>query len=277
MSGLITHMTLIYLKCLFTCPIFLSSLLFESSLLNSCLSQSLHIFFLATSDFHPSISPLLSSPLLSSPLRSSPLLSSLQALSGDSAVNPSLGRLVLQCLCPALHSLLTDGLKPHQSDLIAGRRPNSTWGLVQATTKPGSTPKIKGSEIKKQMSSFLWDSAARLIMVISSVFCLSLFFPHINQCLLILLSERLWKVSQQDEDIDWLLSAKPHNNFSLTTVSSFSLSPSPSPSLLYSSCQSIFKGPKTQALYNLQVRVGELPQLKRSKQRFNAFLLGLLK
>lgn len=60
-----------------------------------------------------------------------------QALSGDSSVNPALGRLVLQCLCPALHGLLCDGLKPHQSDLITGRRPNSPWGLVQAATKPG--------------------------------------------------------------------------------------------------------------------------------------------
>ncbi|XP_023150659.2 uncharacterized protein rusc1 isoform X2 [Amphiprion ocellaris] len=94
-----------------------------------------------------------------------------KALSGDSTINPSLGRLVLQCLCPALHSLLTDGLKPHQSDLIAGRRPNSAWGLVQASTRPG---------------------------------------------------------------------------------------------------------PRTQALFNLQVRVGELPQLRQSKHRFNAFLLGLL-
>ncbi|KAM9722848.1 uncharacterized protein rusc1 isoform 3-T3 [Menidia menidia] len=94
-----------------------------------------------------------------------------KALSGDSTINPSLGRLVLQCLCPSLHSLLTDGLKPHQSDLIAGRRPNSAWGLVQATTRPA---------------------------------------------------------------------------------------------------------PKTQAFYNLQVRVSELPQLRQSKQRFNAFLLGLL-
>uniref|UniRef100_A0A3B5MZS3 RUN and SH3 domain containing 1 n=1 Tax=Xiphophorus couchianus TaxID=32473 RepID=A0A3B5MZS3_9TELE len=93
-----------------------------------------------------------------------------KALSGDSAINPSLGRLVLQCLCPALHNLLTDGLKPHQSDLIAGRRPNSAWSLVQATTRT----------------------------------------------------------------------------------------------------------PKTQALFNLQIRVGELPQLRHSKQRFNAFLLGLL-
>lgn len=60
-----------------------------------------------------------------------------QTLSGDSSVNPCLGRLVLQCLCPALRNLLCDGLKPHQSDLIAGRRPNSPWGLVQASTKPG--------------------------------------------------------------------------------------------------------------------------------------------
>ncbi|XP_015236062.1 PREDICTED: RUN and SH3 domain-containing protein 1 isoform X1 [Cyprinodon variegatus] len=94
-----------------------------------------------------------------------------KALSGDSTINPSLGRVVLQCLCPALHNLLTDGLKPHQSDLIAGRRPNSAWSLVQATTRTG---------------------------------------------------------------------------------------------------------PKTQALFNLQIRVGELPQLRQSKQRFNAFLLGLL-
>ncbi|KAM6968063.1 uncharacterized protein FYW47_006757 [Aplochiton taeniatus] len=62
-----------------------------------------------------------------------------KALSGDSSLNPSLGRLVLQCLCPALRNLLSDGLKPHQSDLIAGRRPNSAWGLVQASTKPGTT------------------------------------------------------------------------------------------------------------------------------------------
>lgn len=94
-----------------------------------------------------------------------------KALSGDSTVNPSLGRLVLQCLCPALHSLLTDGLKPHQSDLIAGRRPNSAWSLVQASTRPGT---------------------------------------------------------------------------------------------------------KTQAVFNLQARVGDLPQLKQSKHRFNAFILGLL-
>ncbi|KAK7878852.1 hypothetical protein WMY93_030878 [Mugilogobius chulae] len=35
-------------------------------------------------------------------------------------------------------------------------------------------------------------------------------------------------------------------------------------------------GSKTQALFNLQARVGDLPQLKQSKHRFNAFILGLL-
>ncbi|KAJ8378607.1 hypothetical protein AAFF_G00238190 [Aldrovandia affinis] len=91
--------------------------------------------------------------------------------SGDSRVNPSLGRLVVQCLCPALNGLLSDGLKPYQTDLIAGRRPNSPWGLVQASTGPG---------------------------------------------------------------------------------------------------------PSTQALHSLQCQVSQLPQLKQSRHRFNAFLLGLL-
>ncbi|XP_055781084.1 uncharacterized protein LOC129857147 isoform X3 [Salvelinus fontinalis] len=103
-----------------------------------------------------------------------------KALSGDSSVNPSLGRLVLQCLCPALRSLLSDGLKPHQSDLISGRRPNSAWGLVQASTRPGR------------------NSGAQ------------------------------------------------------------------------------YRGPSTQSLYNLQARIGEQPQLRQNKHRFNAFLLGLL-
>nr|XP_029508304.1 RUN and SH3 domain-containing protein 1 isoform X4 [Oncorhynchus nerka] len=103
-----------------------------------------------------------------------------KALSGDSSVNPSLGRLVLQCLCPALRSLLSDGLKPHQSDLISGRRPNSAWGLVQASTRPGR------------------NSGAQ------------------------------------------------------------------------------YRGPSTQSLYSLQARIGELPQLRQNKHRFNAFLLGLL-
>lgn len=116
------------------CPIFLLSmspyLFFSPSLFFHYISFFSHSVQFYTHHAFLPCSSFLSSPLLSA-----------QALSGDSTINPSLGRLVLQCLCPALHSLLTNGLKPHQSDLIAGRRPNSAWGLVQASTKPGSMPR----------------------------------------------------------------------------------------------------------------------------------------
>ncbi|XP_051779027.1 uncharacterized protein rusc1 isoform X4 [Erpetoichthys calabaricus] len=60
-----------------------------------------------------------------------------KAQSGDSRLNPSLARVVLQSLCPALCCLLSDGLRPYLSDIIVGRRKNSPWGLVEASTQPG--------------------------------------------------------------------------------------------------------------------------------------------
>lgn len=72
------------------------------------------------------------------------------------------------------------------------------------------------------------------------------------------------------------MSAKFQCNFLLTSVS-FSVDPSLSLLIPLFSSQPTFQGPKTQALFYLQVRVGELPQLRQSKHRFNAFLLGLLK
>ncbi|XP_072346746.1 AP-4 complex accessory subunit RUSC1-like [Scyliorhinus torazame] len=54
---------------------------------------------------------------------------------GDSRVNPSVGWLVWEHLCPALYTVLSDGLNPHQQDLIVGRRPNSVWSVVAASVK----------------------------------------------------------------------------------------------------------------------------------------------
>lgn len=98
-----------------------------------------------------------------------------------------------------------------------------------------------------------------------------LIFSHMSQYLLILMSEMQIKVNSRmhcdclltsvDFTVDHSLSTPPPHficNVSLSTPSSH-------------------PGPKTQALFNLQVRVGELPQLRQSKHRFNAFLLGLLK
>ncbi|XP_066465003.1 AP-4 complex accessory subunit RUSC1 [Eleutherodactylus coqui] len=56
---------------------------------------------------------------------------------GDSRLSPVLGYLILNHLCPSLYSLLGDGLKPYQKDVIVGRKRLSTWSLVEASTKTG--------------------------------------------------------------------------------------------------------------------------------------------
>nr|XP_055065724.1 uncharacterized protein rusc1 isoform X1 [Misgurnus anguillicaudatus] len=108
------------------------------------------------------------------------------ALSGDSSVNPSLGRLVLQCLCPALRSLLCDGLKPHQSDLISGRRPNSPWGLVLASTKPGpSTQALHNLQAKVAGLPQLKQSRHRFNAFLFGLLnnkLLDYWFSHLHSC-----------------------------------------------------------------------------------------------
>ncbi|KAM4014136.1 AP-4 complex accessory subunit RUSC1 isoform 2-T3 [Anomaloglossus baeobatrachus] len=56
---------------------------------------------------------------------------------GDSRLSPVLGYLILNHLCPSLYSLLGDGLKPYQKDVIIGRRRSSPWSLVEVSTKTG--------------------------------------------------------------------------------------------------------------------------------------------
>ncbi|XP_026084386.1 uncharacterized protein LOC113059915 isoform X3 [Carassius auratus] len=109
-----------------------------------------------------------------------------KTLSGDSSVNPALGRLVLQCLCPALHSLLSDGLKPHQSDLIAGRRPNTPWGLVQASTRPGpSTQALHSLQTKVAGLPQLRQSRHRFnafLFGLLNVKLLDYWLSHLQSC-----------------------------------------------------------------------------------------------
>lgn len=61
----------------------------------------------------------------------------LQAQLGDSRLSPDVGHLVLTTLCPALHALVADGLKPFRKDLITGQRRSSPWSVVEASVKPG--------------------------------------------------------------------------------------------------------------------------------------------
>ncbi|XP_044532562.1 RUN and SH3 domain-containing protein 1 isoform X2 [Gracilinanus agilis] len=57
---------------------------------------------------------------------------------GDSRLSPDVGHLVLTTLCPALHALVADGLKPFRKDLITGQRRSSPWSVVEASVKPAS-------------------------------------------------------------------------------------------------------------------------------------------
>ncbi|XP_047640325.1 AP-4 complex accessory subunit RUSC1 isoform X4 [Phacochoerus africanus] len=64
---------------------------------------------------------------------------------GDSRLSPDVGHLVLTTLCPALHALVADGLKPFQKDLITGQRRSSPWSVVEASVKPASSTRSLGT------------------------------------------------------------------------------------------------------------------------------------
>ncbi|XP_045640067.1 AP-4 complex accessory subunit RUSC1 isoform X1 [Ursus americanus] len=64
---------------------------------------------------------------------------------GDSRLSPDVGHLVLTTLCPALHALVADGLKPFRKDLITGQRRSSPWSVVEASVKPGASSRALGT------------------------------------------------------------------------------------------------------------------------------------
>ncbi|XP_069870164.1 AP-4 complex accessory subunit RUSC1 isoform X1 [Dipodomys merriami] len=78
---------------------------------------------------------------------------------GDSRLSPDVGHLVLTTLCPALHALVADGLKPFRKDLITGQRRSSPWSVVEASVKPGSSSPSLGS---------LYSQVSRLAQLSSS-------------------------------------------------------------------------------------------------------------
>ncbi|XP_047640324.1 AP-4 complex accessory subunit RUSC1 isoform X3 [Phacochoerus africanus] len=73
------------------------------------------------------------------------LVQKVKAQLGDSRLSPDVGHLVLTTLCPALHALVADGLKPFQKDLITGQRRSSPWSVVEASVKPASSTRSLGT------------------------------------------------------------------------------------------------------------------------------------
>ncbi|XP_060092255.1 AP-4 complex accessory subunit RUSC2 [Heteronotia binoei] len=61
---------------------------------------------------------------------------------GNSSVSPNVGHLILKYLCPAIRSLLSDGLKGHVLDVIVGQRRNVPWSVVEASTQLGPSTKV---------------------------------------------------------------------------------------------------------------------------------------
>ncbi|XP_058911193.1 AP-4 complex accessory subunit RUSC1 isoform X14 [Kogia breviceps] len=78
---------------------------------------------------------------------------------GDSRLSPDVGHLVLTTLCPALHALVADGLKPFWKDLITGQRRSNPWSVVEASVKPGSSAHSLGT---------LYGQVSRLALLRSS-------------------------------------------------------------------------------------------------------------
>uniref|UniRef100_A0A7N5P605 RUN and SH3 domain containing 1 n=1 Tax=Ailuropoda melanoleuca TaxID=9646 RepID=A0A7N5P605_AILME len=72
---------------------------------------------------------------------------------GDSRLSPDVGHLVLTTLCPALHALVADGLKPFRKDLITGQRRSSPWSVVEASVKPGPSVRSVTTPRQDQISS----------------------------------------------------------------------------------------------------------------------------
>ncbi|KAK1800899.1 hypothetical protein P4O66_005562 [Electrophorus voltai] len=56
---------------------------------------------------------------------------------GNSLLCPSISKLVLGQLCPAIRNILQDGLKAFKHDLVVGQQHNKPWSVVEASSQPG--------------------------------------------------------------------------------------------------------------------------------------------
>ncbi|XP_061555371.1 AP-4 complex accessory subunit RUSC2 [Phycodurus eques] len=68
---------------------------------------------------------------------------------GNSYLSAMMASLVLDHLCPAIQNILEDGLRDHKLDVVIGQRRNSSWTVVEVSTKPGSRTKVLSSLVCK--------------------------------------------------------------------------------------------------------------------------------
>ncbi|XP_077479534.1 uncharacterized protein LOC144091233 isoform X2 [Stigmatopora argus] len=68
---------------------------------------------------------------------------------GNSYLSVMIASLVLDHLCPAIQNILEDGLRDHKLDVVVGQRRNSSWVVVEVSTKPGPSTKALHSLVCK--------------------------------------------------------------------------------------------------------------------------------
>ncbi|KAM6902987.1 AP-4 complex accessory subunit RUSC2 [Xenentodon cancila] len=68
---------------------------------------------------------------------------------GNSSYSPTIAGLVLEHLCPAIQSILDDGLRDHKLDFIIGQRRNHSWSVVEISTRIGPSTRVLVSLVSK--------------------------------------------------------------------------------------------------------------------------------
>ncbi|XP_077398910.1 uncharacterized protein LOC144034201 [Vanacampus margaritifer] len=103
---------------------------------------------------------------------------------GNSYLSAMMASLVLDHLCPSIQNILEDGLKDHKLDVVIGQRRNSSWTVVEVSTKHGPSTKVLYSLVCKinkcpQLNSHSMRLKA-FIMGLLNLRALELWLSHLH-------------------------------------------------------------------------------------------------
>ncbi|KAL1266843.1 hypothetical protein QQF64_002518 [Cirrhinus molitorella] len=105
---------------------------------------------------------------------------------GNSSLCTTISHLVLKQLYPAIQNILQDGLKAFKLDLIVGQRRNKLWNVVEATARPGSSPRLSDSLVSVVKKCSQLSSRMRLSVFIIDLLnlqALECWIRHLYTCI----------------------------------------------------------------------------------------------
>ncbi|XP_026862230.2 iporin [Electrophorus electricus] len=105
---------------------------------------------------------------------------------GNSLLCPSISKLVLGQLCPAIRNILQDGLKAFKHDLVVGQQHNKPWSVVEASSQPGPSTRVLHSLVSVvRKCSQLTSHNLRLnafFLGLLNLRALEAWFHHLHTC-----------------------------------------------------------------------------------------------